>query len=99
MSAIGDRVAIDNNTTSATYAAYRASGTGNGARVIVVAVNSGAPNYFAIGFAGFFLLNSASYSGLGGNDSACAEYIGAWTQGETAPAPGGSGGYRLRLVQ
>jgi Flp pilus assembly protein TadG len=99
MSAIGDRVSIDSDTTSATYAAYRAAGTGNGARVVVVAVNGGAPNYIAIGFAGFFLLNSDSYNGLHGNDSACAEYIGAWTQGETAPAPGGSGGYRLRLVK
>ncbi|MCU1236161.1 MAG: hypothetical protein JWP63_4128 [Candidatus Solibacter sp.] len=99
MSAIGDRVAIDTNTTSATYAAYRAAGTGNGARVVVVAVNGGAPNYINVGFAGFFLLNSDSYDGLNGNDSACAEYIGAWTQGETAPAPGGSGGYRLRLVK
>ncbi len=99
MSAIGDRVALDTNTTAATYAGYRASGTGNGTRVVVVAVNGGGPNYANMGYAGFFLLNSEAYSGLGGNDSACAEYIGAWTQGETDPAPGGSGGYRLRLVR
>jgi len=99
MSAIGDRVSIDSNTTSATYADYRASGTGNGARVVVVVVNGGPPNYVNEGFAAFFLLNSDAYSGLKGNDSACAEYIGAWTQGETSPAPGGSGGYRLRLFQ
>jgi hypothetical protein len=99
MSAIGDRVALDTDTTSATYAAYVANGTGNGTRVVVVPVNSGSPNYVILGFAGFFLLNSSSYSGLGGNDSACAVYIGAWTQGVTTPPASGSGAYQIRLFQ
>ena len=99
MSAIGERVALDTDATSATYAAYVANGTGNGTRVVVVVVNSGSPNYIILGFGGFFLLNSSSYSGLGGNDSACAVYIGAWTQGVTTPAASGSGAYRIRLFQ
>jgi hypothetical protein len=99
MSAIAMRVEIDTDTTSTTYAQYRAAGTGNGARVVVVPVNSGPPNYIALGFAGFFLLNDSYYQGLHGNDSACAEYIGAWTQGAPMPAPGGSGGYHFKLLQ
>jgi hypothetical protein len=66
---------------------------------VVVVVNGGPPNYTAMGFAAFFLLTPDSYSGLKGNDSACAEYIGAWTEGETFPGTGGSGAYRLRLVR
>jgi hypothetical protein len=99
MSAIAMRVEIDTDTTSATYAQYVAGGTGNGARVVVVVVNGGAPNYVAVGFAGFFLLNDSSYTGLHGNDSACAEYIGAWTQGVTPPTASGSGAYHIRLSQ
>ena len=99
MSAIGQRVALDTDTASATYAQYQASRTGNGARVVVVAVNSGSPNYTALGFAAFFLLPSSYYSGLHGNDSACAEYLGAWTEGVTFPGTGGSGAHRLRLVR
>ena len=99
MSAIADRVNLDTDTTSSTYATYRANATGNGTRVVVVAVNSGPPNFVAMGFAGFFLLPASSYSGLKGNDSACAEYIGAWIGGASAPAPGSSGAFRLRLFQ
>jgi hypothetical protein len=99
MSAIGERVAEDTDTASANYAAYLANGTGNGERVVYVAVNNGAPNYTNMGFAGFFLLNAASYSGLGGNDSACAEYIGTYVQGTGNLAPGGSGAYHIKLFQ
>jgi hypothetical protein len=99
MSAIAMRVEIDSDTSSASYANYVTNGTGNGARVVVVPVNGGGPNYVTLGFAGFFLLNDSSYTGLHGNDSACAEYIGAWTQGVTTPPASGSGAYRIRLVQ
>ncbi len=98
MSAIAMRVEEDTDTSSATYAQYLAVGTGNGERVVVVAVNGGPPQYAAVGFAGFFLLNSSAYTGLKGNDSACAEYIGAWVKG-TTPQPGGSGAYHLKLYQ
>jgi Flp pilus assembly protein TadG len=99
MSAIGERVAEDTDTASANYAAYLANGTGNGERVVYVAVNNGAPNYTNMGFAGFFLLNASYYSGLGGNDSACAEYIGTYVQGTGNLAPGGSGAYHIKLFQ
>jgi len=99
MSAIALRVEIDTDTSSATYANYIANGTGNGVRVVVVAVNGGAPNYVNLGFAGFFLLNDSSYTGLKGNDSACAEYIGAWTQGVPNPSASGSGAFRIRLFK
>src|ERR1035437_4556815 len=99
MSAIALRVEIDTDTSSATYANYIANGTGNGVRVVVVAVNGGAPNYVNLGFAGFFLLNDSSYTGLKGNDSACAEYIGAWTQGVPNPPASGSGAFRIRLFK
>jgi hypothetical protein len=99
MSAIAMRVEIDTDTTSSDYADYIARGAGNGARVVVVAVNGGAPNYIALGFAGFFLLKDNDYTDLKGNDSACAEYIGAWTQGVTGQNPSGSGAYHIRLVK
>jgi len=99
MAAIGERVNEDTDTTSPDYATYLANGMGNGERVVYVAVNNGAPNYTNMGFAGFFLLNAASYSGLHGNDSACAEYIGTYVQGAGNLAPGGSGSYHIKLYQ
>jgi hypothetical protein len=104
MSAIAMRVEEDTDTASATYAQYLSSGTGNGERVVYVPVNNGAPNYTAVGFAGFFLLNDSAYTGLKGNDSACAEYIGTYVQGAAGHgvsglAPGGSGAYHIKLYQ
>jgi hypothetical protein len=67
---------------------------------VVVVVNGGPPNYTAVGFATFFLLPANSYNGLNGNQSACAEYIGAsWTEGVRMPPTGGSGAYHIRLVK
>jgi Flp pilus assembly protein TadG len=97
MTAIADRVEIDSDTTSTTYAQYLTARQGNGARVVFVPVNGGPPNFQNLGFAGFFLRNASYYSGLKGNDSACAEYIGTWTGG--TPAAPGPGGYRLRLLR
>jgi hypothetical protein len=101
MTAIAMRVDFDSDNSSATYAQYRSIATGNGERIVVIPVNSGPPNFIAVGFAGFFLLNDNAYSGLKGNDSACAEYIGAFVQGQQTrlPAPGGSGAYHLKLYQ
>jgi Flp pilus assembly protein TadG len=99
--AVAMRVDMDSDKTSTTYAQYRSSGMGNGERIVVLPVNNGPPNYTAIGFAGFFLLNDAAYSGLNGNQAACAEYFGKFVQGQQArlPAPGGSGAYHLKLYQ
>ena len=104
MSAIAQRVEEDTDTTSTTYAQYLSSGTGNGERVVYVAVNGGAPSFTNLGFAGFFLLNDSAYTGLKGNDSACAEYIGTYVQGAAGQAvsglaPGGSGAYHIKLYQ
>jgi hypothetical protein len=99
MTAIADRVNLDSDKTSTTYSAYRTARTGNGTRVVYVVVNGGPPNYVALGFAGFFLGTPSTYSGLHGNDSACAEYLGAYTLGAPFPATGGSGAYKLRLFR
>ena len=68
-------------------------------RVVFVPVNNGPPNFIVTGFAGFFLLNSAYYSGLNGNQSGCAEYIGTYTHGASNHAPGGSGAFHIKLFQ
>lgn len=99
MSAIAMRVDEDSDTTSTTYAQYLANGSGNGERVVYVPVNSGSPNYTNLGFAGFFLLSASYYNGLGGNDSACAEYIGNYVQGTGNLTASGSGAYHIKLFQ
>lgn len=106
MTAIAYRVNIDSDTTSATYSAYKSAGNGNGARVVVVPVNTGPQgnaNVNVAGLAAFFLLPASSYSSLGGNDSACAEYIGPWTEGVPFPPQSTgssySSAYRLRLFK
>jgi Flp pilus assembly protein TadG len=95
MTTIADRVTLDSDAKSATYSDYESSHTGNGMRVVVVAVNGGPPNYTAVGFAAFFLLTPDKYTKLNGNDSACAEYIGPWT----GSVPAGAGAFHIRLVQ
>jgi len=76
--ALNARAAQDSNDTSATYADYVASGTGNNRRLVTVAVAgawSGNGNNAAtsiVGFANFFLL--PSYSGTSG--PICAIYVG-----------------------
>src|SRR5262249_5375864 len=97
MTAIADRVNMDTDITSTTYASYVSSGRGNGMRVVVVPVNSGPPSYVAQGFAGFFLGTPSSYSHLHGNDSACATYIGQWRAGDPTPSGSGSGAAHVRL--
>lgn len=106
MPAIAWRVNLDSDTTSTTYTAYKNGGNGNGARVVVVPVNmgpQGADTVNVAGLAAFFLLDSSYYSKLGGNDSACAEYIGPWTQGVPFPPQSTgssySSAYRLRLFK
>ncbi len=98
---IAERVLVDADSTSTTYAEYRSKALGNRARVVVVPVNSGPPNYTAIGFAGFFLKNASTYTALNGNDAACGEYIGVWVMGGPSeePPPGLAGAMRFRLFQ
>jgi hypothetical protein len=99
MTAIALRVQLDSDQTSAHYTDYFNNGTGNGARVVMVPVNGGPPDHIALGFAGFFLLPPGEYTKLNGNESACAEYIGAWVGGVPRPPTGGSGAYRIRLFR
>jgi Flp pilus assembly protein TadG len=76
--ALNARAAQDSNDTSATYADYVASGTGNNRRLVTVAVagtwsgNGNNASTSIVGFANFFLL--PSYSGTSG--PICAIYVG-----------------------
>ncbi|HEV2198753.1 MAG TPA: TadE/TadG family type IV pilus assembly protein [Bryobacteraceae bacterium] len=76
--ALQARMNQDTDTTSTTWAHYQASGTGNGRRVVTVAVagmwvgNGANANTPILGFANFFL--ETTYSGTDG--PICAIYIG-----------------------
>jgi len=101
--ALDARVQEDSDPNSLTYAAYMALGQGNGRRMIGVPVNSGPPNFDAIGIAEFFLL--PDYSGVKGNTPICAEYVGPSVQGSSYAGAGATantgntGGYVVRLIQ
>ncbi|MEN6533468.1 MAG: Tad domain-containing protein [Bryobacteraceae bacterium] len=92
------RVNQDTDVTSATYAEYVASDTGNGRRLIAVPINTWYPEYKIIGFAAFFLLLPDEYP-QGGNKSFCAEYVGPYVQGSWHQGAGGTGTYVVRLVE
>lgn len=96
------RVNQDTNTTATTYAAYLASGTGNGRRVVTVAIASqwtGNGNNAAttvIGYANFFL--NTTYSGT--NGPICATYIGpASANGNGSGGTDGTKVYSVMLYQ
>lgn len=98
------RAAQDTDDTSATYAQYLASGTGNGRRIITLPVDDpttwGGPGANAtatvIGFANFLL--DPSYSGSSG--PICATYIGpASMNGNASAATDGSKIYYNVLFQ
>jgi Flp pilus assembly protein TadG len=104
-SALDTRVLEDSDSTSATYAAYLANGTGNGRRVVGVPVNNGPPNFDAIGIGAFLLEPTPIYQGVTGTTPICAEYIGPYVAGSTrtgagaTAATGNTGGYMVRLIQ
>ena len=103
--ALDSRVNEDSDPTSATYADYMALGKGNGRRVIGVPVNSGPPDFTAIGIAGFFLLPTPTYLSITGTTPICAVYIVPYVQGSTYAGAGATantgntGGYVVRLIQ
>ncbi|MEO8049305.1 MAG: hypothetical protein ABI833_02725 [Acidobacteriota bacterium] len=76
--ALDTRASQDTDDTSTTYPQYKAAGTGNGRRVVTVAIggvwsgNGSNANTPILGFANFFL--DTSYSGSSGG--ICASYIG-----------------------
>jgi Flp pilus assembly protein TadG len=110
--ALDVRVRQDSNSTAATFANYKSSGTGNGRRIIGLPINSG-PNivapyddtFIAVGIGAFFLQAAGTYNGLNGNDAICAEYIGPYVKGRWGGGAGqvgnsgGTGGYVVRLMQ
>lgn len=107
--AIVDRINQDTDTTSATYAAYKANTTaggdlvGNGRRVVGAPINAGptySPAFDVLQIGGFFLQTATNYSHAGGSSPLCGEYIGPFTQGSfDGSASSGGGGYVIRLIQ
>lgn len=103
--ALDARVQEDSDPNSATYADYMALGQGNGRRLIGVPVNSGPPDFVAIGIAEFFLQPTPNYQSVIGTTPICAEYVGPYVQGSSHPGAGATanagntGGYVVRLIQ
>gem|GEM_PF-1023878 len=93
--ALATRAAQDTDDTSITYAQYKAGGTGNGRRVVTVAIGgswSGNGNNAHTSILGFanFLLNT-SYAGNSGG--ICATYIGPANM--TSQGSGGTDGTKI----
>jgi hypothetical protein len=103
--ALDARVQEDSDSLSATYANYTALGTGNGRRIVGVPVNSGPPNFTAIGIGMFFLEATPLYQAVQGNTPICAEYVGPYVEGAmhagagATANTGNTGGYVVRLIQ
>jgi len=104
-SALDTRVQEDSDSLSATYSAYTSLGTGNGRRIIGVPVNSGPPNFVAIGIGMFLLAPTPVYQAVTGTSPICAEYIGPYVEGAmhggagATASTGNTGGYVVRLIQ
>ena len=68
-------------------------------------MNSGPPDFTAIGIAAFFLQPTPNYQSVKGNTPICAEYIGPYVEGSIRPGAGATanagntGGYVVRLIQ
>jgi Flp pilus assembly protein TadG len=73
-SALVWRINSDPDPTSTTFNQYRDRGRYR--RVVTVPLTDPAASNEVVGFGRFFLLPAAHYSGAGGNDPWCAEYIG-----------------------
>jgi hypothetical protein len=92
------RAAQDSNDTATAYAQYMASGTGNGRRIVTVAIagpwssNGSNAQTTVLGFANFFL--DTSYSGTSG--PICATYIGPASS--NGMGSGGSDGTKIYSV-
>ena len=100
--ALQARANQDTNNTSTTYADYLASGTGNGRRVVTVAIagpwsgNGNNASTTVIGYANFFL--NTNYSGTSG--PICATYIGpASSNGNGSGGTDGTKVYSVMLYQ
>lgn len=93
--ALEDRVAQDTDTTHNTYASY----TGNGRRVLKLAVNDGSAVGTVIGFASFLLPTNTQCMN-NNNKACCAIYLGPAVLGGSGPAAGPGGNlYTVRLYR
>ena len=99
--AIVARVRQDTDPNSRTYAEYKAAGSGNGRRIVLVPINTWHPDYRVVGFATFFLMESSVYlAANGGNKPFCGEFVQAgYVEGSHHQGAGGTGGFAVRLVQ
>jgi Flp pilus assembly protein TadG len=100
--ALAARVDQDTDTASTTYAQYEAAGTGNGRRIVTVAIggpwsgNGNNAHTTVVGWANFFL--NTSYSGTSG--PICATYIGpATVNGNGSGGTDGTKVYSVMLYQ
>ena len=95
------RIGQDTDQSSTTYAQYLTNRVGNGRRLVGVPINDGGTplgtDNRMIGIGAFFLVPTGEY-GSGGNQSWCAEYVGAWVKGSRKKGAGASGAYEVRLV-
>jgi hypothetical protein len=93
--AIQERFDQDTDTFSTTFSEYRTSNTGNGRRIMHVAINNPA-NDVIIGFATFFLQPDACGSN---NQPCCAEYVGASAMIGSTHAPAAPQNNRVYAVK
>jgi Flp pilus assembly protein TadG len=91
---IADWINADTDSLAPDYATYRSHSTGNGKRLVVVAVND--DRQTVVGFAAFFLYPANQYQGK----NYCAEYVGSMVQGAPGlPPASGSGVRRMKLFR
>jgi hypothetical protein len=100
--AIIERIHSDLDVTSSDYATYLQNvnaGGANGRRLVVVPVNSGAPDNIIVMYGLFYLLNDYEYK-AGGNFPFCGEYIGPGMLGSKRRAASDEAGfYMAKLVR
>ncbi len=92
-SALEQRFAQDTDVTAPAFASY----SGNGRRLLVVAVNGGGDPAVVVGFAAFFL--QPTPCGTRNTTPCCAEYVGPAVLGSSRNGAGGTGLYAVELVQ
>jgi len=102
LDALDTRILQDTDSTSSSFTQYKATGKGNGRRIIAVPINDGGSppgiDNRIVNIGAFFLKPTGDY-GSGGGQAWCAEYIGSWVQGSTKTGAGQAGAFVVRLVQ
>jgi hypothetical protein len=83
----------DADVSAPTFTTY----TGNGRRLLTVAVNDGAASPKVVGFAAFFL--QPVPCGTKNTTPCCAEYVGAAVPGSSHKGAGSAGLYSVQLIQ